>query len=314
MNFLKPKPLGRERYHLSAREVEDFYAQFQQLIEEYDIPKELLANMDETALEYHHKDVKFVVPRDQTQVFIPQDDRHQHVTLVPCVFADGSSLKPLAIIQAKHIPSALDMQEIVEYDWRFQDKGWMTERIWSEWISDVFLPAIEERRKSRSYEDRYAMLVVDGHSSRLSPDALRACQQARVIVKTYVAHSSHWCQVLDCGVFMELKNRIPQFLPTRSFHSDATWRDEAIKASVLAMSLALRPGIVMDAWKNSGCWPVDVTKAVNTEHFPTLDLPSPDNSPPKKRKRKGFNISNRILTVDTVIEEIHLAKCSKSSK
>ena len=211
------KPLERDRFELDATEVKAFYTQLSHLIEEYNVPPELYANMDETPLDFKNRKVKYVVPKDQEQVFVPQDIHHQHVTLAPCVFADGESLKPLAIIQAKHVPSEVDMKTVVAFDWRFQSKGWMTTEIWSEWITDVFLPGIRARRKANDLENRWGLLVLDGHSSRLSPEALRACQTARVHVQTYVAHSSHLCQVLDCGVFRCFKTRLPQFLPTRSF-------------------------------------------------------------------------------------------------
>jgi len=77
------------------------------------------------------------------------------------------------------------------------------------------------------------------------------------------------------------------------------------------MALALMPGVIQEAWKESGCWPVDVTKVLNGSNFPSLNLPLPRESPPKKRKRAGFRISNRLLTVDSAISEIKHGKSSK---
>lgn len=41
----------------------------------------------------------------------------------------------------------------------------MNEEIFSNWVDDVFLPAIEKRRWDPQLKDSYALLLVDGHSS-----------------------------------------------------------------------------------------------------------------------------------------------------
>ena len=78
-----------------------------------------------------------------------------------------------------------------------------------------------------------------------------------------------------------------------------------LRHTVLAMREATSPGTILEAWKESGCWPVDETRVINLRNFPGLNLEPQTISPPRKRARNGFKISNRLLTSEAVIAELN---------
>jgi len=65
----------------------------------------------------------------------------------------------------KNPPKNLPEWVVDNYRWYSQPSGWMNEEIFSNWVDDVFLPAIEKRRWDPQLKDSYALLLVDGHSS-----------------------------------------------------------------------------------------------------------------------------------------------------
>jgi len=143
---------------------------------------------------------------------------------------------------------------------------------------------------------------------RKSVRALRKLRQHRVIVLTYVAHASHLSQVLDRLIFRIFKcllqrERRRERLAARE--SATKWRDATIKMSVDALHSACHKRHIQAAWKESGCWPCDSDQVINEDNFPdwqNTDLGT--RPPPKKQARDGFEISARVLTASSTIDEL----------
>ena len=304
LQFKKPRTLEPERHNVRVEDLEEFYSSLDEIIEEKRIHPALLANMDETMLKALNK-VKKVVFRSQCALpTVPMEEKVTHITLAPCVFANGDSLLPLCILNRAFIPTELPDSVKVGFHWAQQRSGWMTSEIFHWWITEVFIPHVEKTRLVMGLQGRYALLLVDGHSSRANPAMLTECLEAKILVKTLVAHSSSWTQTLDRGVFRAFKVSLTTRKGNKSYKNGVEWRTEMLRHTLLAMREATSPGTVLEAWKESGCWPVDSTKAINLSNFPGLELEPRSISPPRKRARNGFRISNRLMTSEAVIAEL----------
>lgn len=86
----------------------------------------------------------------------------------------------------------------------------MTEQIFEAAITSTFLPALERKRAKLGLRpaDAPAILILDAHSSRASPNAIRALQDANMHMITIPAHSSHVLQPLDLAVNGILKTEL----------------------------------------------------------------------------------------------------------
>jgi len=51
------------------------------------------------------------------------------------------------------------------------------------------------------------LLLLDGHSTRYQPDVIQFPREHNIIMLRLPPHPSHESQLLDCGVFMPLKNK-----------------------------------------------------------------------------------------------------------
>jgi hypothetical protein len=306
--FVAPRPLERVRREVEVEHLEQFYEQLDRIIREYNIPARLMANFDETMMKALSRTVKVVARRGYDRPTVPIDDKVVHITLGCCVFADGHSLLPIAILDRKYVPGNVSDHVKAGFHWASQKSGWITSKIFHEWITDVFIPHINEERFAHGLQGRFALLLVDGHSSRANPDMLAECKRNKIIVITYVSHSSAMCQVLDRGVFLAFKTSLTARKSSKSFSNAVEYRNELLRHSLLAWREATSPGTILDAWEESGCWPVDKSKAINLRNYPGLDLPTPAPTPAPKRSRAGFKISNRIMTSDQVIAELQEQK------
>lgn len=78
--------------------------------------------------------------------------------------------------------------------------GWATDEIAFEWLQKVFVLAIEGRLKGK-----WALLVLDGYGSHLTPRFDQICEQHHIILICMPAHSSHLLRPLDVACFATLK-------------------------------------------------------------------------------------------------------------
>jgi hypothetical protein len=69
-----------------------------------------------------------------------------------------------------------------------------------DWIETVFLVRINYLRQKFAYEGS-AILLVDGHSTHISPRVISFCAANSIILVWLVSHSSHISQPLDLCVF-----------------------------------------------------------------------------------------------------------------
>ena len=150
----------------------------------------------------------------------------------------------------------------MSFHWAGQTSGWISRVAFHQFMTQVFFPAIRERRK-HDLIDRWALLLLDGHSSRENPQMLEECLAEKILVKTYVSHASHMSQVLDRGIFREFKTDLTSRKSTVSFANRCEWRKQMLLHAAKSMRVATEKSIVIGAWKESGCWPVDSSKAIN---------------------------------------------------
>ena len=100
-----------------------------------------------------------------------------------------------------------------------QTKGWITASIWGQWIQDVFIPFVEQKRQNPALSNMRALLVVDGHSSRKHEGARKALEDHHIDIITIPPHSSTILQPLDLepfGIFKKLLSYDFKAIPNES--------------------------------------------------------------------------------------------------
>jgi len=168
---------------------------------------------------------------------------------------------PTLILPLKHFPE--DCIALAHrYHWSGQEEGWITEQIFRDWVIKVFIPHVQNRRQLRNLPEQPALLWLDGHSSRGSPEALQALIDANIITATIPAHTSHILQPLDCGVNRAMKQCMRTRRGRIKDDSTAGYRKSLLgplttvsirlfttkRLRMLGTSLASFPGILPASW------------------------------------------------------------------
>jgi hypothetical protein len=129
-----------------------------------------------------------------------QDGNREWITLLACICADGSALRPALIYQS----DSGSIQDTWLQALRPEDQvyissspsGWTNNDIGLSWLKQVFDRSTKEKA-GRSYR----LLILDGHGSHLTMDFIEYCDRNRILLAVYPPHSTHTLQPLDVVMF-----------------------------------------------------------------------------------------------------------------
>ncbi|RJE19133.1 Pogo transposable element [Aspergillus sclerotialis] len=103
-----------------------------------------------------------------------QPGNREWVTSIETVNAMGWALPPCLIFKAKVYQRAWYEDKNLPHDWRIEisQNGWTTDEIGLSWLQNHFIPITTSRTKGK-----YRLLILDGHSSHLTPQFDRICSE-----------------------------------------------------------------------------------------------------------------------------------------
>ena len=263
-------PMEQQRVSASNDDIMKYYDLLNAMIQQ--IPGSFIFNVDESGCcdwtDAH--EVKVLVPQwyEDSNIKIPVDRNSMRATIVGCIAADGTCMKPLVLLPRKTIDSDLilygynDNQALFVY----QKNAFMTTKLFEKWAIDVFFPDIEKRRKKYDYEGP-AVLILDGLGSHYSDTFLEACNIYNVYVLFLVPHTSDQCQPLDLVTFSLLKRAYSKM----TFDKFASKQSNQVIKMLGAWYQATAPHLIISAFVASGMnpylnnnqiyWNVDLRKA-----------------------------------------------------
>lgn len=228
-----------------------------------EVRRQLTFNMDETMLDSTSKKIRVLIPSDSVPVRISSNESEgMHITLVFCIAADGSHVKPSLILPLKTFPISLaDFAD--HFHWAGQSSGWITAEIFKFWVLNSFIPHVNARRLSLGCPNERALLFIDSHESRRCPEALQALKSNNIDVFTYPSHTSHILQPLDCGVNRSFKMKISAMKSVALQTTVDQRRYHLIKIAARAAYEAMYTETVTQAWAKAGGspWSLDAMRA-----------------------------------------------------
>lgn len=199
--------LDKERALMHDKDkLKAWFELFQAKCEEYGIELEDIYNMDEKGFALGLIRAIRVVTctkKDRNaSTFLTQCGNREWASLIECISADGRKLEPWIIFKGKmqqkqwhdHLSEGGQGGHIA-----ISDKGWTDNEIGLEWFKQCF-----ESETRRCKLGKYRLLLLDGHSSHLTSDAINFCIDNDIILLCLPAHATDTLQPLDVGVFLSL--------------------------------------------------------------------------------------------------------------
>jgi hypothetical protein len=138
----------------------------------------------------------------EESVYVPVSRSGKRITLIACIAADGSALKPEIIIPRKTVDADLVLTDLTaeKVTIRSQPHGFIDTRIFDSWCETTFIPELHKRRMTHGYEGP-AVLFLDNCSAHNGARFHEICAANRVIPCYLPPHSSNQLQPLDLSIF-----------------------------------------------------------------------------------------------------------------
>jgi hypothetical protein len=242
-------------------------------IDEYSILPKDIYNMDESGYSIGVVEAsKVIINKTIREQYQAQPGRQEWVTSVECICADGTAVPPLIIFRAENLSTQWVPANLHD-NWRLScnSKGWTSNQHGVEWLRRCFEP--ETRVKANN---RYRLLINDGHDSHITGDWLAHCLENKIIPAVLPPHSSHLTQPLDVGVFGPLKKvmaaKIAPLIHTQvhRIQKEGEW----FQAFVLAHDEVFNSTNIQSAFAGAGLVPFRPSKVLR-RFEPQMSTPPP---------------------------------------
>jgi hypothetical protein len=132
-------------------------------------------------------------------------------------------------------------------------------------------------------DNRWRMLILDGHGSHIDLEFLWKCKQNKVHHLSLPAHSSHVLQPLDLLVFSVVKRFYQQQIQTLLYLDDAApvKKERFITAYYAAREGAITKRVVRAGWAASGISPLNIDWVVNSSQVSQRPITPPRQNQPQ---------------------------------
>ena len=201
-----------KRYYCPGNSIDYYYAMIGLYFLTYDIPSYFVFNVDEEGHDEYvdtKKKELLVVPKSNTEkLLFPVERKDDHTTFVACIAADGSYLKPLIVVKRKTIEARALRKSLSDKVMILcEDTGYINSEIFNKWLSDLFIPEVQERRRKFNYTGP-AVLILDGCPSHYTNDLYDLCNKNNIKIFFIPPHSSNQTQMLDLATFHSHKENV----------------------------------------------------------------------------------------------------------
>jgi hypothetical protein len=142
-----------------------------------------------------------IVPRSVStdEVYHSLSRRYRHVTLLACVAAAGDAITPM-IISAFPIPASLwaqGLQQDEDAMMRVRQPAYIDENLFSESISQVFVPYVSNLREKPEFANKTAVSPMDSASPHVSEKVLQLLDRNKIMAIVFPAHTTNIFRALD---------------------------------------------------------------------------------------------------------------------
>ncbi|KAI4465189.1 hypothetical protein MML48_3g00002243 [Holotrichia oblita] len=176
-------------------QVQKYFAKLEETIQIYNIQATMIYNMDETKITTVQKTQKVIAKKGKKQVgAITSAERSIHTTGVVCMSSSGSFIPPVLIFPRKKLNQALYDGAPIGTLPLYNESAYMTGDLFFKWIKHFV-------KFARPTAENKALLILDGHATHKTLEALEFAKKNHVILFCLPAHCTHRLQPLDVAFF-----------------------------------------------------------------------------------------------------------------
>lgn len=244
------KPQEVDRSDAESRdEIEMWFNNLSNMIQEFGVGPENLWNFDETGFVIGQgKKEAVVTAHIRSAKRIASNSSRESITIVECVNAEGKVIPPLIIPKGeRHMEEWYN--HIKDDDWLIAPaaNGFITDEIAFEWLQHFNIHTMNKY---------WRILFMDNHKTHATYEFLEYCEQECIQVVNFPAHSTHLLQPLDGIPFQQYKQfhgkAVNNLSRLGNFKFD---KNDFFEALGHIREQTFTPRVIRHGWKDRGIWP-----------------------------------------------------------
>jgi hypothetical protein len=198
------KPMDSNRIRVPSAVIEKYLADLKRQID--GAPSHFVFNMDEMGHQdwADKRNKRCFIPAGATdeEVYFAVSRTAKRITLIACIAADGSHLRPALIIHRKTYSDDILLHgwSREKFDAYTQSKSFIDRDIFNDWFRDTFIPAVAERKEAWQYTGP-SFLILDNCTAHSGQAFDGLCQRHNIVPVFLPPHSSNQTQPLDLCAF-----------------------------------------------------------------------------------------------------------------
>lgn len=238
-------------------------------IQKYGITSDDIYNFDESGFAMGINSTQRVITSAEYhgRRGVLQPGNREWVTVIECIGASGVALPPYLIFKEKvFLERWLSKPPL--WSVNKSSNGWTSNEIGIDWLRKHLLSYLRKRK------GKYVLLILDGHSSHLTPAFDKICEENDIISLCMPAHASHLLQPLDVGCFSVLK-RVYGALVMEEMRLgvNSIDKDDFIQLYPIAREAAFKAQTIYNSFRGTGLVPLDATSVLNKLNIQLDSLP-----------------------------------------
>ena len=167
--------------------IDQYFKKLSQVLGTGVIRSDFVVNVDEVGFDGSEldPDTKCVVPMSHVGDDIPISNEFlaKRAPMIVGIAMGGQALKPMMIIKRQSLDAELRMLGYTHDKIHFSRSptGYINKKLFHDWVSEIFLPYVRERRLATGY-DGPALLLLDGCSCHDEHDVKHMTKDENVLV------------------------------------------------------------------------------------------------------------------------------------
>lgn len=158
-------------------------------------------NCDESAFFLQPKGNRVLAKKGDKSIYhAGTNDEKENLTVLVTANAAGKLAPPMVIFKYERIPSHIALSINKRWGIGRSESGWMCGPTFYEYITNVFVPWLNENKIKRPI-----LMFIDGHVSHLTLNLSQFCSENGIELFALFPNSTHLIQPLDVAVFKPLK-------------------------------------------------------------------------------------------------------------
>ena len=202
-----------------------------------------------------------------------QAGNREWVTVVETINAEGGVLPLYLIFKGKVF---LERCFPLPPNWaiNLSPNGWTSDQIGLDWLQKHFIP-------NSTRKEAYILLILDGHSSHLTPQFDKLCEEHKIICLCMPAHASHLLQHLDVGCFSILKKAYRRLIGEEMRNGvNSIDKDNFLQIYPIARKATFKASTIQNSFRGAGLVPLDANHVLEKLNICVESVdPFPPNHP-----------------------------------